>query len=489
MSVKIVYKDIAVGADDDASISSTAAQSFSQVSSLAHGAPTPELSTLELNAWLLNKKKKIITDEKVGFWSEEMSDENCSFSPESPPILTVLFDEQYTSLGISLVFNPVSGDYCPSITVRWYQSGTLLAEQDFSPNSTEYFCQKTVEHYNRVDIQLNKTNLPYRYAKLSKVLFGITRIFLRDELKSVQITEAIDPISSELSINKMNFSLESRQEIDYIFQQLQPIYAYNGDVLIGAFYIESSSRTGKAAYDISCNDAIGILDNETVPAAMYTNKNVRELIEEILDGKFELELAEELEDETVTGYLPRGTKRNALHQIAFAIRAVVDTSGTEAIKVFRPQMLDSKIIPPERTYIGSSVSRSAIVTAVKVTSHSYSTSGSGDPIEVNGTTYYDTKTVTTINNPNITASDKQNVIEITDATLVTPANVSAVAQHVYDYYMRRNVNRTKIVVNDESPGDYVTTSLPWGGTITGTITTMNMTLSGIVAADCEVTGI
>lgn len=486
MSVRLVYEDIAVGAEEDASVSTTAAQSFSEPSQLPHGAESVPIAALELNGWVLDGTRQLLNGQKVGFWSSALSGEDGTFS--IPPVLTVAFDQQYTSLGIALEFDTFTGAYCSQVTVRWYQGTALLAKKVFYPDSASYFCENTVEHYNKVEIQLDATHLPLSYAKLSHIRFGVSRTFGRDELRSVKITQQIDLISAELAVNKMHFTLDSKSGISYIFQQLQPIYAYNGETLVDVFYIEEASRKGEELYDISSSDAVGVLDKETIPGAIYSAKPVRALVEAILDGKFALELDPTLEGETVTGYIPDGTRRNALRHIAFALRAVVDTSGTDAVRLYRPVTSGAAEVPPSRTYVGGSVSTKAVVTAVKVTAHSFSTSGSGESVTVGGVTYYDTKTVTTINNPNVTASDKQNVVEITDATLVNPSNVAAVAQHVYDYHMRRSTHNVKIVVDQEKPGDYVTTHTPWGAEITGNITMMDLTLSGITAAECEVVG-
>ncbi len=486
MSVRLVYSDIAVGAENDAAVSTTARQSFSVPARLPHGADSVPLATLEPNSWALDGSRVCRGAQKVGFWSTQMSDEDGVFGTK--PTITVAFDEQYTSLGISLVFDTALADYCSDITLSWYQDNALLAQKQFFPDGPAYFCEQTVEHYDKVVLQMNATHLPHRYAKLSRILFGITRTFARNELRSVRITEGVSLISTEVPINKMDFSLDSSADIEYIFQRLQPIFAYDGETLVGAFYIELSSRKGKGLYDLSCNDAVGVLEYETIPAAMYSGKNAKSAILEVLDGKFELELAPELESETLTGYVPEGTRRNALHHIAFALRAVVDTSRTDKVRVFRAAASAPAPIPPSRIYAGGSVNTAAVVTAVRVTTHSYSTSGSGNQVQAGGVTYYDTQNVLTVKNPDVTASDRQNVVEITDATLVGPSNGPAVAQHVYQYYMRRSTQSIKIVMDGEKPGDCVTALTPWGTEITGNVATMNITLSGIAAADCEVVG-
>lgn len=487
MSVRIVYQDIAVGAEEDAAVTTTAAQAGSMPTDLPAGTDPAPIATLEQNAWLLGEEYRLKQDQTFGFWSEQMSDDGGMF--ESPPCITVDFEQQYTSLGIYLRFDTATGDYCSMLTIRWYQGENLLDTAEFAPDGPEYFCEHTVVAYDRVEIELNATHLPYRYAKLNRIMFGIIRTFLRDELRSVKVTEQVDLISAEAAVNALDFQLDSKSDVDYMFQLRQPVYAYNGEVLIGVFFISSSSRKGERLYDLSCVDAIGVLDEDTLPAAVYTGKPAKALLEEVLDGKFKLDLDPALTGETVTGYLPEGTRREALHQIVFALRAIVDTSGTDAVRVYRLPDEAPAEIPPERIYTGGSVDTSAVVTAVSVTAHSYSSTGSGnDTVEVDGVTWYHTTSVTTINNPDVTASDKQNVKEIKDATLVNPGNVAAVAQEAYNYYMRRNTQRAKIVMTDERPGSHVTASTPWGIQMTGHISSMSITLSGIAAADCEVVG-
>lgn len=485
MSVKIVYEDIAVGAQEDATVTATAAQAGSKPADLPTGVEPVPIATMELNHWLLGGDRQLRRSQPIGFWSAQMSDETGAFA--SPPTITVDFDQQYTSLGIYLRFDTATGDYCSALTIRWYQGSRLLAEKTFYPDGPEYFCENTVEAYSRVVIQLDKTHLPCCRARLSRIMFGIIRTFLLDELRSVKVTEQVDLISAEAAVNALDFELDSKSDVEYMFQLRQPVYAYNGEVLVGVFYISDSSRKGENLYGLSCVDAIGVLDEDTVPAAVYEARPVRGLLEEVLDGKFRLELDPALEVETVTGYLPDCTRREALHQIAFALRAIVDTSGTDAVRVYRLPNDAPDELPPGRVYIGGSVDTSAVVTAVSVTAHSYSRTGSGnDTMEVGGVTWYHTTAVTTIKNPNVTASDKQNVKEIKDATLVNSGNVAAVARTAYDYYMRRNTQRVKIVMSDETPGSHVTAPTPWGSRVTGHISSMSITLSGIAAADCEV---
>ena len=131
----------------------------------------------------------------------------------------------------------------------------------------------------------------------------------------------------------------------------------------------------------------------------------------------------------------------------------------------------------------------AISTSVKVIGHTYTTTASTTGIEINGTYYKDTKTPYTVQNPNVTASDKENVVTVEDATLVSTHNVQAIAQRLYDYYLKRNAYTGRIVWNGEKLGDLLTMQNAWDGTHTGTIERMEFILSNTVAVQCKNIGI
>jgi len=487
MSGKLIYKDVAPGADADAAVSTSSAQGFCNPALMPFDTVMPKISTLEPGMWILGGGYKILNGQDIPFWSTAMSDVNGNFAV--PPSYTVSFDNQYTTLGIYLRFSPSTGDYCTSVTIKWYQGATLLDTQDFTPTGVSYFCANTVTAFNKVVIYFNATSKPYRYARTDQILFGVVREFAADEYSSIKILQEINLISSEVAYNTLEWKLQSKEDIEFIFQLKQPVEAYNGDNLIGVFYITGSKRTAARTYEISCQDAIGVLDGNSFAARIYSAYSAVTLINDIVGSDFAVEIDSSYASATVTGYIPDCTKREALQQVLFAIGAVGDTSGSKKIRVYPLPSANPSEIPDSRQYAGGSVETEAIVTAVKVTAHTY-TAGSGtvgdDVITVNGTKYVHTTAVTTITNPNVTATDKQNIVKIEDATLVSSANVAAVAQRVYDYYMRRNALNTRIVVDSEKPGDYKSISSPWDTTLIGNIITMSLVISNTTAADIKV---
>lgn len=484
MSVKIVYEDVATGAAEDAAMSAEGAEVISAPFLLPFGSENAKkYATLEHNSWILDGSRDLYDGGAVSFWSKTLSGADCTFSV--PPTVTAAFDEKYSSMGIYLRFGALN--YCSEVIVRWYSDGALLSERTFYPDAHDYFCENSVEAYNAVQIEFVRTSHPYSRARLDYVMFGIVREFQRGDLRRAVVTQEINLISREMAENVLDWKLSDRHGIDYMFQRRQSVSAYDGETLIGTFYITTADQQGSGLYDVSCTDAIGLLGESMFPDAIYSDKNALELATEICEG-FTVEMDGALQSKTVTGILQGKTRREALQQLCFAIGAVADTSGSASIKIFAPPISGNIEIKKDRARIGGSVKESAIVTAVKLTAHSYSTSGSGDSVTVNGVTYYDTKTVVTINNPNVTASDRANVVEISNATLISAANVEEIARRMYDFYMRRYTQRLKFRLNGENVGDYVTTITPWDDTIAGNITRATIVLSGIALADAEIVG-
>jgi len=486
MSMKLIYKDVAVGADSDAAVTTSDAQSFCTPTRLPFGESVPPIATFEKDMWALDGSFVIRDGQTIPFWSKAISSADGVFS--TPPAMTIAFDKQYTSLGIYLRFAPNTGDYCTAVTITWFRGTSQLAQKTFAPTSASYFCANTVTAYDKVIISFGATNKPYRFVHLEQVLFGVFREFHADELSEIKILQETNLISAELAINTLNWKLYSTENVEYIFQLKQPVEAYNNDNLVGVFYLTGSKRTAAQIYEVACQDAIGVLDGYPFTAAIYSAYNAVTLIRNIVGSDFDLEIDNSFSAATVTGFIPGCTKREALQQVLFAIGAACDTSGDRTIRIFAVPASGSEIAD-DRIYSGGSVDTDAIVTAIMVTAHTY-TAGNGvngdDVVEVGGTKYVHTTAVTTITNPTVTATDKQNIIKIEEATLVSPANVAAVAQRVYDYYTRRNTLNMKIVAEAEKPGDFVSLTTPWDTEMKGSITSMSIVLSNTTAADIKV---
>lgn len=485
MAGRIVYKDVAPYAAADAAYSSGQSTDFSTLQ-LSDTENVEKHITLERNRWVLDGSFTALGDKTVHYWSSAISGEDCVLP--SPAVIDVRFTQQHSSVGVTLVFEEATGEYCSEVSITWYQGSMVKASETFYPDNATYFCGRRVEAYDRIVISLQKTSLPRRRAKLGQILFGIVRVFGTDKLVSASAVNETDIISASLPASKLNWEINSDEDVNLMFQLKQPVEMLSGSDLIGVYYIDSASKKSATDYAISAQDAIGVLGEQEFPGGAYINGiSAHQLITTIVGGAFTVVFDNSAADTTLYGVLLKQTKREALQQVLLPWGMICTTAGSREIRVLSPSSIPV-VIDQDHVYSGATVEKSALVTRVSVTAHTYTQNTSGE-VEINGTRYKDAKTVYTIDNPNVTAADLNNTVSIDNATLVSTRNGQAVAQRVYNYYQRRDRSRAKVVYGGETLGDMVTVPSPWGTNTSGNIRLMSVTLSGTVAAEIEVVGV
>lgn len=481
----VTYKDVAVGAQEDATFAAAGAANESAIAKLAKGVVPGKIITLEHDRWALDGTfDKFYEQSEIAFWSSDISGADGTF--DADPVITVTFDQQYSSMGISFVFDDAVGDYVSLLNIKWYQGDTLKADEDFTPDNARYFCSKRVESYDKIVITLQKTMPAMRRAKIDRIIFGVERVFGMTELRKASITNEIDESCIELPISTFAWTLDSLSNVDYMFQLKQPVEVRNNESLLGVYYINGASRAAKRVYDIDCHDALGVLSESQFGGGAYLSGVSAKALLETICAPFAVEYAEGVTDKTLKGVLEAQSKRDAIQQVIFAWGVCLATDGGSKLRVFNlPDA--AKVIPKNRTFVGASVETASIVTAVKVTAHTYTADSNGS-VQIGGASYNDTETVYTVNNPNVTATDRQNVVEITGATLVSKDIGQTTAQRVYNYCQKRDTVSAKIVYAGERLGDKISVYTPWVSLVSGHLKKMEITLSNTVAYKAEVIG-
>jgi hypothetical protein len=267
MAVKLVYSDIALGAADNATVTTADREGFSSPSLLPHGVPSVAIATLEPNGWGLTHDYKAKSTQPFALWSKSKSGADCVFTV--PPVITVDFSNQYTATGLTIRFAQESMDFCRKIGVVWYQGDKVKESGLYYPEAPFFVIENTVTAFDKIVITLYETNLPGKRAKVEYVGIGVVREFDGRELTGATFVHEIDLISNTVPINVMDASFHSSSDTEYIFQRKQPVEAYNDDKLIGVYYIESGIQTGARDFSISCQDAISTLDLATYNGGLW----------------------------------------------------------------------------------------------------------------------------------------------------------------------------------------------------------------------------
>lgn len=527
-----------VTARGDAHFSVSQNQDYARIEDIntEDGITFPDAATLEPDfGWPLDGRKEWLPDNAKavtwGWWSTDLSGDDGAF--QNPPTLEVTFfdDEDFptphSSAGITLTFVATLPG---SLNIKWYgHLGQLLAEQDFSPDSFVYFCERQVENYYKVVITINSMRFAHRFLRVSGILFGVLEILDDARLNKATLTEEVSPVSITVPITKVELSFFTP---DGRFALLDPTGAYRlfqwrqelagtktidgQKTVLGTYYLQTASGTVDANTSLTCVDIIGILDALEYKGGIYVEKPVADLLEDILGPEgivFDLDTA--FAETTVSGHLAIGSKRAALQQIAFAIGAVVTTAGGESIHIAPAPKLVTREISPPRKVIGHKTTLEDLVTQVAVTAHKYELSDelkeltkttlepgehtltftspvkvetvSGATMKVNhpnycvvsvaeagevvlsGYAYQDSQTVYTVKTDPLPAGVKDSVKSFSSATLVDPGKALAVAQRLHAYYQSRYTSEGQVLPGLERAGELAEVSSLGGRTLTGYI--------------------
>lgn len=487
MAVKLIYKDVALGADEDAEVTTTAAEDFSDTDKIPFGVEAPAIATAELNGWGLSHDYQVLNKQPFAFWSKERSGADCSFG--SPPTITLTFTGQYTSTGLTVHFATASMDYCTEIAVTWYQGETIKESGTYYPDTPLYVIPNTVEAFDKIVFSFAKTNLPGKRLKVEKITIGVIREFDGDELTGAAFVHEISPISDSVPVNVLDATVHSKDNVDFVFQRKQPVEGYNGADLIGVYYIEAGKRTGARDYEIACCDMVGVLDIDDYGGGIWIEDTpLSTILSEVFGGAVAFDIAPAYASSTLRGYIEPGTKRSALQQIAFALGAVVDTSGSDAIRLYPPPSGIGETIPAAKTYTGGAVDVADKVTEVTVTAYvifDERPSEGQEYIEFNGVQYrYYTDTKHAYN-PDVVSTDLPNKVKFDKAYLVNLSNAQTLADNIMAHYMRREKYSFKHVLSGQEPGARAVATLPWGGEANGNITKMSISVTGITVSNTE----
>lgn len=487
MAVQLIYKDIAVGAAEDAEVTTSTAEDFSEIVNVPFDTETGAVATGELNGWGLIHDYMVRDKQPFAFWSKERSGGDCVFT--NPPTITLTFSAQYTTTGLTLRFSPGAMDYCTQVSVTWYQGEEIKESGTYYPDGPEYVVARTVEAFDKITFVFEKTNLPGKRLKVEQIIVGVIRKFGGDELKSASFVHEVDLISDTVPVNVLDAACRTRDKVDFVFQRKQPVEGYNDGALIGVYYIEKGRRTGARDFEIACCDAIGVLDiDEYGGGIWFEDTPLVDILAAVFGDIFEFDIDPAFAESTLRGHITPGTKREALQQIAFALGAVVDTTGTYKIRLYPPPVGTGKTIPATRTYTGGEVEVADKVTEVEVTAYTILDERPGEDqeyIEFNDVQYrceIETKHAV---NPDVVASDLQNKIKFTDAYLVNLSNAQTLADNILAYYMRRETYSFKHVLDGQEPGARAAAFLPWGGETGGNIIKMSLSVTGIAVSDTE----
>jgi len=324
----------------------------------------------------------------------------------------------------------------------------------------------------------------------------------------------------------------------------------NDQIYIGHFFLDTWENPSDNIITFKASDTINILESSIYLGGLwggvsgYATTDVITLIAAIM-GEIDLpyDLDPILEDVVISGWIPVCTYREALKQIAFVIGATVSCSRGGVIRIYadslaselavfdftilksdkgmqqslvlKPLVTGVEIIPYvvlKNSYLTTVFSRTLAIGSYRVllseptagmsrtgTATATWTYNGGNYVDItvtvggtvilDGQGYTRTGEINGVYNGSLDASVKPNIIRISDATLVSAANVGAITQKVYDYYQQRYLQKMKLYAPEAAAGDSVLIDTLYDRQIGAIIEKMTLDLSGGFTAKVEATGV
>lgn len=260
------------------------------------------------------------------------------------------------------------------------------------------------------------------------------------------------------------------------FKKNDKVEYFRSGSRVGVYYLQSVTRVGPKLYTLSALSAVGLLIVRPHRGGIYTGQTVAEVVAEIC-GDIPVLVETVYRGIKLYGWLPIASARDSLVQVLFAIGAWLHTDENGTLRVQKLWNGTASIIGPGSVHAANiQVKYLDPVSAVAVTEHQYiagtedvtlfeGTAQQGDVIEfdepahtltaegftvlesganyavlsagtgkLTGKSYVHNRRVVT---RTVTEGAAENVEEITDATLVSLVNSSAVAQRMAAYYACR----------------------------------------------------
>lgn len=273
-----------------------------------------------------------------------------------------------------------------------------------------------------------------------------------------------------------------------------------------SFLKSSVTRTGPATYILEANSPLSALAKREHRGGLYTGQSVKSVVEDICGGQPVI-IESVFAGMPLYGWLPyarppEASARDNLVQVLFAIGAHL---GTDLNGVLRVEKLWGGVSgEATETYSGGTLHYDADISAVSLTEHQYapgteetelfsgtasdgylitfsepmhSLSAEGFRIQESGANYarvsagngtlkgkkyrHSTRQITV----EVTSEAAENVVDISNATLVSVTNSQAVANRLAAFYKCRVLLEEGIVSSTEKPGHVIKAYDPYEKTV------------------------
>lgn len=312
------------------------------------------------------------------------------------------------------------------------------------------------------------------------------------------------------------------------------------------FYLTKVTRLKADQYKLEMTSFFGILDNEMFYGGYYTGEEFKDVVESIIqtngldptttdhaDVLEQIQYDEGVDELPVFGWIKVVSKREALHQVLYSRGISMKRSSGGAIRFSLVYDTEPIVISEDRIYQEGDTKYLANVSNVEIEEHTYT-----DDANLQISVLFENRQATELgktyiavfncNSPvlrNVTVSGltivyrncnaavvtgigsisgypsvhsttmikeqirqtKGDTVSMRGCTMITVANSAYILDRLKTYYLSAETEvNADIVRMDERTGSHVSVVNSFGERVTGYVTNMKETYSGIVKADCKI---
>lgn len=323
----------------------------------------PNRVKLDNTFFFISNKTKSNPNENIAFFGSNISNQNGVIGNgdySTGNMIEIYLSNDILISELVLYFQEV----CSKLTV-YYQ------RYDESSNSSTNLCSVKIENNkdrmvnvnvdesykntlcNRIVIDIYETLEPYRYPKLNEVDFGTFKTFTNDEIVDLDIIDELSIDSSELSSNSLNLTIDDtnkeynilnpNNKLEFI-QEKQEITIYHylkvadkyKEIPLGTFLLKEF-KVGNNKLQIEAYDDTYFMNKMYYGSKYYNNAPVTQIFQDLFNyfDYANYIIDEELNDITLTGYVPNVEFREALRIIAEASCSVVNKTRYGKTYIFK----------------------------------------------------------------------------------------------------------------------------------------------------------
>lgn len=186
------------------------------------------LATFEKDRFMLDGSfsfadDTLVNNKEVGFCNDNLCNDEGIFTPYET--LTFTFNNNHSSMGVTITFDVPNNEYATDFTVTAYDSSNNVIDSvDVTGNTLlQVSAIGQLYQYKKVEIIIKKWCKPNRRCRIAEVDLGVVRVYQDNNLIKLSLIEQLDLITSTVPSAEFKFTVDNANRE---FNILNPVGFY-----------------------------------------------------------------------------------------------------------------------------------------------------------------------------------------------------------------------------------------------------------------------